>query len=665
MNDICTFAHQSIVPYLGLLLHFSALARRFGNDTAQEQLTQEALSKALHITIRTLNSLKHELQQEKHLVSELSHELQSTQSTLSEYQNKAKTSALDVAAFKLQLQSNATDIVRLSAELDAHAASLAQTRAELASAHSGSMAWKQRADTFEKEARALSLEIQETRHAKISATSDLQTLRSRLEDCQKQAEEYQRRFLAERYERRRLHEELQCLRGNIRVICRVRPPHMLMMKTAPSTSNINNNDDDDNNRDKKLAITFPDGDGSLQVTLSERRQQEYEFSHVLQPHDTQEHVYESSISSAIQSYCDGFNVTILAYGPTGSGKTHTVIGTLSTDPGIAPRAFHAIFDMLTKESTRSWSIDEQDDSTDQYSDMLCCQRQVSVSMLEIYNEQVRDLLQTDSGSSDRSSSMFDGRKVLDVCALGIFSQDQLAAGAERVPGRLWIPCQSPQQAIEVLARGSSSRATASTRINTTSSRSHLVLSIKLQDPSNEMPSTVLNIVDLAGSERVAKSEATGLLLKEANAINKSLSALGDVISAIASRTSSHVPFRNSRLTQVLQDSLGGSSKVLLVCCVSPEIEYASETISTLTFAQRAEQAELGLVVKVPSQNPKPSQLSVTTRGPTETLRREAIITMAGSKQHAGSITSSNVLKTPPMIAPDLKRYHGILRNKNC
>ncbi|EFN52668.1 hypothetical protein CHLNCDRAFT_26558, partial [Chlorella variabilis] len=245
-----------------------------------------------------------------------------------------------------------------------------------------------------------------------------------------------------------------------------------------------------------------------------------------------------------RSCADGFNVCLLAYGQTGSGKTHSMMGPAEA-PGLSVRAVQALF----------W-ITAADTADGQH-------RTLSVSMLEVYNEALRDLLATGQEAA----------KPLEVCVC-------------RVPGLTWRPVSSVDHVLHVLAEGSKNRATAATSLNAHSSRSHALLSVRLTGADGR--SSVLHLVDLAGSERISKSEVAGQQLKEAQAINKSLSALGDVIQSLQSK-SGHVPYRNSKLTQVLQDSLCGSSKVLLVCCVSPEADSAQESISSLNFASRAAQ----------------------------------------------------------------------------
>jgi kinesin family protein C2/C3 len=408
--------------------------------------------------------------------------------------------------------------------------------------------WEQRCFEAEEIAATATAEADVIKTARSTITHDLNAVRAQLADVQRQAEDFQRRFLSERAERRRLHEELQTLRGNIRVVCRVRPCEI---------------------KNKPLAVSFP-MEAAIRVAASERRISEYEFSSVLEPQSTQQDVFEE-VWTALRSCLDGHNVCILAYGQTGSGKTHTIIGN-EENPGIAPRALRALFDVARKE-----------DATNNN------KRKFSVSMLEIYLDSVNELLVLPTTATNTTSN--ESTAALEVLGLGPLTPDHVAAGVERVPGRNWLPVSCADDALAALAQGCAARTTASTTLNASSSRSHVILTLKLQDESTNS-SSMLSLVDLAGSERVARSEAQGLQLREAQAINKSLSALGDVMAALQAG-SPHVPYRNSKLTCLLQDSLGGSSKVLLACCVAPEFDSAGETFSTLNFAQRAALVELG------------------------------------------------------------------------
>lgn len=264
----------------------------------------------------------------------------------------------------------------------------------------------------------------------------------------------------------------------------------------------------------------------------------------------------------IRSILDGFNVCIFAYGQTGSGKTYTMSGPNGSSKenlGVNYRALNDLFYISqTRKNTFTYEVD--------------------VQMVEIYNEQVRDLLANNDGP----------QKKLDI--RNASQQNGLV-----VPNANVRSVSSTADVVELMTHGMMNRAASATAMNERSSRSHSVLSVRVRGTdlkTNASLNGCLHLVDLAGSERVNRSEVTGDRLKEAQHINKSLAALGDVISAL-SQKSSHIPYRNSKLTQLLQTSLGGRAKTLMFVQMNPDVESFSETLSTLKFAERASGVELG------------------------------------------------------------------------
>ncbi|KAJ6393676.1 hypothetical protein OIU77_023000 [Salix suchowensis] len=315
-------------------------------------------------------------------------------------------------------------------------------------------------------------------------------------------------------ENRRLYNEVQDLKGNIRVYCRIRPFLPGQSKKRTAVEYIGENGE--------LIISNPSKQGKDSSRL-------FKLNKVFGPAATQEEVFLDT-QPLIRSVLDGYNVCIFAYGQTGSGKTYTMSGpnmTSQEDWGVNYRALHDLFEI---SQNRKSSISYE----------------VGVQMVEIYNEQVRDLLSSDD--------------VLELMHIGLMN-----------------------------------RAVGATALNERSSRSHSVLTIHVYGMDLETGAVLrgnLHLVDLAGSERVDRSEATGERLREAQHINKSLSALGDVIFSLAQK-SQHVPYRNSKLTQVLQSSLGGQAKTLMFVQLNPDVDSYSETISTLKFAERVSGVELG------------------------------------------------------------------------
>uniref|UniRef100_A0A672F2V4 Kinesin-like protein n=2 Tax=Salarias fasciatus TaxID=181472 RepID=A0A672F2V4_SALFA len=339
--------------------------------------------------------------------------------------------------------------------------------------------------------------------------------------------------------RKKCHDELVRLKGNIRVLCRVRPVRPEEQDSAGA----------------ETLLSFDSEDDAVLHLSSRGKVTTFELDRVFPPQASQEEVF-LEVRDLVTSCIDGFNVCIFAYGQTGSGKTYTMEG-VADDPGINQRALRLLFSQVTERSA-DWD------------------HQVSVSMLEIYNETLRDLL------VDQPSEKLDIKLNPD------------GSGQLYVPGLTQFTVQSPEDINKVLELGHRNRATACTNLNEHSSRSHALLTVTV---TGSNPSTGthtqgrLHLVDLAGSERVGRSGAAGGRLREAQCINRSLSALGDVISALRSRHA-HVPFRNSRLTYLLQDSLGGASKTLMMVQVSPLPGNVSESLCSLKFAQRVRSVEL-------------------------------------------------------------------------
>ncbi|XP_066431288.1 kinesin heavy chain [Eleutherodactylus coqui] len=278
----------------------------------------------------------------------------------------------------------------------------------------------------------------------------------------------------------------------------------------------------------------------------------YVFDKVLPPNTSQEQVYNACAKQIVKDVLDGYNGTIFAYGQTSSGKTHTMEGKLHDHQlmGIIPRIAQDIFDHI-------YSMDEN------------LEFHIKVSYFEIYLDKIRDLL--------------------DV------SKTNLAVHEDknRVPyvkGCTERFVSSPEEVMDVIDEGKTNRHVAVTNMNEHSSRSHSIFLINIKQENIETEKKLcgkLYLVDLAGSEKVSKTGAEGAVLDEAKNINKSLSALGNVISALAEGTKSHVPYRDSKMTRILQDSLGGNCRTTIIICCSPSIFNEAETKSTLMFGQRA------------------------------------------------------------------------------
>ncbi|XP_052173203.1 kinesin-like protein KIN-14L isoform X2 [Diospyros lotus] len=367
-----------------------------------------------------------------------------------------------------------------------------------------------------------------------------------------------------------LYNMVQDLKGNIRVYCRIRPSF---------------------NDEGKEVVDFIGDDGSLIVQDPFKSQKEgrkiFQFNRIFGPTTTQEEVFKDT-QPFIRSVMDGYNVCIFAYGQTGSGKTYTMFGPSGESTkalGINYLALNDLFQL----SNRRKDVVKYD---------------IRVQMVEIYNEQVRDLLAQDSSTTKYPFILAVALNILGYISifhnLAFLTINKLEIRSCTSENGLSLPdatMHSVKSTIDVLnlmKLGEVNRAVNSTAINNKSSRSHSVLTVHVhgKDISGSTIRSCLHLVDLAGSERVGKSEVAGDGLKEAQYINKSLSCLGDVITALAQK-SSHVPYRNSKLTLLLQNSLGGHAKTLMFAHVSPEAGSFGETISTLKFAQRVSSVDLG------------------------------------------------------------------------
>ncbi|XP_071720524.1 kinesin-like protein KIN-14L [Rutidosis leptorrhynchoides] len=368
-------------------------------------------------------------------------------------------------------------------------------------------------------------------------------------------------------ENRTLYNMVQDLKGNIRVYSRIRPAFRT---------------------DTKNVIDYVGEDGSLVVMDPEKPHKDgkklFQFNRVFGPTATQEEVFADT-QPLIRSVMDGYNVCIFAYGQTGSGKTHTMCGPTGAsrkDLGINYLALNDLFDL---SNTRKDDV----------------KYELYVQMVEIYNEQVRDLLTVDFASTNRLE--------IRSCA---------AENGLSLPDATMLPVMSTTDVVNLMKSGQVNRAVSATALNNQSSRSHSILTVHVHGKyvNGGTIRSCLHLVDLAGSERVDKSEVTGDGLKEAQYINKSLSCLGDVITAL-SQKSSYIPYRNSKLTLLLQNSLGGNAKTLMFAHVSPESDSFGETVSTLKFAQRASTVELG-----GARLNKESQEVMDLKEQIETLKRQ-------------------------------------------
>lgn len=378
-------------------------------------------------------------------------------------------------------------------------------------------------------------------------------------------------------QRRKLHNLVQELRGNVRVFARIRPflPNDgFDMCSLPEPALKPN---PDGSSLKIVKKTNPNGDEKIDEST-------FGFDRVFGPSYCQENIF-TEVSEFVQSALDGFNVCLFSYGQTGSGKTHTMQGSgTGTMRGIIPRAVEQVGIYKTELEKRGWVY------------------QMEVSFVEIYNETIRDLIRSNANDDSKHEIKKDASGNTYISDVTMISVDP----------------NDTEQINDIIELAARHRSVGQTAMNERSSRSHSIFTLHMR-ASNEKEATslksTLNLVDLAGSERIDRSGVTGSRLKESVAINKSLSALTDVFVAIGNKQS-HVPFRNSKLTFLLQTSLSGDGKTLMLVNLSPTEESFHETLCSLRFASQVNKCELGKPKKQTNDYTLPQPTLSATATPT-------------------------------------------------
>ncbi|KAI5124211.1 hypothetical protein M0805_005061 [Coniferiporia weirii] len=413
--------------------------------------------------------------------------------------------------------------------------------------------------------------------------ADASQLRLELENARKRVTELEEEARDSEMIRRRLHNTIQELKGNIRVFCRVRPlipsdlpPELANSALSSSPSNLDASSLEGNEKLKEeclARIEFPDYKDHKEIVLSsssesatgqERKETwNFSFDRVFEPASSQMDIFEE-VSQLAQSCTDGYNVCIFAYGQTGSGKSFTMEGGSNEETaGMIPRAVEQVFHVAESMRSKGWEY------------------KLEGQFLEIYNETINDLL--GKGEFDKKKHEIKHEK-----------------STTKVTDIVVVPLKSASQVRSLLSIAQSRRTVASTLMNERSSRSHSVFTLRISgvNASGETCEGSLNLVDLAGSERLNSSGAGSDKdrLKETQNINKSLSALADVIAALGEKSDKadkHIPYRNSKLTYLLQNSLSGNSKTLMVLNLSPLAAHLGESLCSLRFATKVNNTTLG------------------------------------------------------------------------
>ena len=364
-------------------------------------------------------------------------------------------------------------------------------------------------------------------------TIDLRQMKESLLSEQEKVHILSQKLKNEKYLRRKIHNRYMYLRGNLRVMCRVRPflpSEKINKKSQMETIAINND--------------------SISIFQDNKQERSFEYDYIFDTKSTQKDVYEE-VTLLIQSMVQGNNICIIAYGQTCTGKTYTIQGPNSKNPGIVPRAARELFLILNNFSKSNFfeSI------------------RLSLTIIEIYNEQIYNLLE----ESTPSLNMYED-----------------ASGNLIIPDLNPISINSFDEANKLFKLAAKFRHTSSTEYNDRSSRSHCIFSfqLKLTGKDGRIIRSTLHIIDLAGSERISKSQNKDeKLRKESICINLSLHSLSTVLNSIALKAN-HIPYRDSKLTHFLKDSLNENYNILLLLLVSPNVKDLGETISTLQFGER-------------------------------------------------------------------------------
>ncbi|XP_035916368.1 kinesin-like protein KIF21A isoform X5 [Anopheles stephensi] len=385
--------------------------------------------------------------------------------------------------------------------------------------------------------------------------------------------------------------------------------------------------------------------GEPQVLLGSDKA--FTFDYVFDMSTTQVSVYNNCIEKLVDGALQGYNATVLAYGQTGSGKTYTM-GTgferalPEAQEGIIPRAVRHLFEGIAQLQQNPYDEHGTYLGTVTFS--------VAAQFMELYNEEIIDLLDPYNKGAR------------------VFKIFEDAAGGISVAGATIKPLAGPQEALNCLQQGALARTTASTQMNEQSSRSHALFTILIRrqrvmtaeqcgnaDGDTETLTSKFHFVDLAGSERLKRTGATGERAREGISINCGLLALGNVISALGDKTKkvSHVPYRDSKLTRLLQDSLGGNSQTIMIACVSPSDRDFMETLNTLKYANRAR----NIKNKVQINQDQSSRTISLLRREIANLQLEILEYKQGKRSidADGNIAISDVSLENEMLSQDNKR----------
>ncbi|KAG8627594.1 hypothetical protein KVT40_005077 [Elsinoe batatas] len=486
--------------------------------------------------------------QERLLKAELDEErsrrLREIQDITTQYAIERQSADTDQTRREKDLDALRRELDETKTKLDGATSQISNLRDKLAEAATNSL-------TLETTSKALKAKIDFLESDNQAQSQAFADLHQKMQDALDTAAEAQSKLRAEESLRRKLHNQVQELKGNIRVFCRVRPT---LESDVEDKAKIGFPDAETDS--KEVAIKGPEQKSALGNVMTSNHA--FAFDRVFAPKSQNAEIFDE-ISQLVQSALDGYNVCIFCYGQTGSGKTYT----MSSIDGMIPRAVTQIYDTAKSLEEKGWKYSMEG------------------SFIEVYNETLNDLLgKAEDWEKKKHEIKHDPIKLRTI-----------------VTDVNTVPLDSPSRVNSILEKAGRNRSVAATKANSRSSRSHSVFILKLTGENSitgERSEGTLNLVDLAGSERLSHSGATGDRMKETQHINKSLSCLGDVISALGQgKEGGHVPYRNSKLTYLLQYSLGGNSKTLMFVMISPLQAHLGETLTSLKFATKVHNTHIG------------------------------------------------------------------------
>ena len=553
--------------------------QRHANEIQQAKQRSEAELSTnqieLSVKISTVERLEADLSTQRSEISAKNSKIELLEADLSTQRSEISTKNSKIELFEADLSTQRSEIStknskieRLEAELSARQSEIVVKSSEIERLQAESTVGASRSENLESENLLLRrkvayLESGNKEQSERYAAMERQVKRAESEkaDAQAEMELIRGKLREEESHRRKLHNLVQDLKGNVRVVARVRPA-TIADGSPGKMAQITYPDDGENGR-----VEIRGHEAKTSVGRDATKVYNYTFDHVFRETSTNDEIFQN-LSELIQSSLDGYNVCIFAYGQTGSGKTYT----MSSADGMIPQSLRMIYNHVQALAENGWSYT------------------MTGTFVEVYNETLNDLLGGKKAAADDDSNKLE-------------IKHDLEKRETTITNITTVELDSADKVEAMLTKAMANRSVAATKANERSSRSHSVFMLTLvgqNSVTGESCRGTLNLVDLAGSERLNSSKVEGERLKETQSINKSLSSLGDVIAALgqrkggpAGRDTGHIPYRNSKLTNLLQFSLGGNSKTMMFVMVSPLKDHLQETLTSLNFATKVHNTHIG------------------------------------------------------------------------